>query len=352
MSAAPRVSGHLPPEGTDPNADAGELARGVRSYLEAARAHLGKLHRETRSGRGTNERCTELTDHLVQHLFALAVERARPDPREPVCVCAVGGYGRREMSVHSDVDLLVLHREPLTAAVGHVAEQVQYALWDAGLAVGCAIRTADETGGLAREDATVATAILETRWLAGEPGMLALLRDEVERQVLTDAAGFIEGQRDLRDERHAKFGESLYLLQPNLKEGAGGLRDYHSARWAMRVAHPEASAIEDFGRLGLLTIAELREFEEALDFLWWVRNELHLVHGRRTDQMSFAHQEEVARAFGFIDEAGEGLPVEQFMGRYYRHARVVANLSSLVVDQCLARASPKSNRNPAALRRA
>jgi [protein-PII] uridylyltransferase len=340
VSEAPLVSGHLPPEGAAAGVEALDLVRAVRSYLEAARAHLEKLHRETRSGRATNERCAELTDRLVQHLFALAVARARPDPEEPVCLCAVGGYGRREMSVHSDVDLLVLHREPLSAAVGHVAEQVQYALWDAGLAVGCAIRTADETGGLAREDTTVATAILEARWLGGEPGMLALLRQEVERQVLTDPAGFIEAQRDLRRERHSKFGESLYLLQPNLKEGAGGLRDYHSARWAMRVAHPDASAIEDLGRLGLLTEAELRELEEALDFLWWVRNELHLVHGRRTDQMSFAHQEEVARAFGFVEEEGGDLPVERFMGSYYRHARVVDNLSSLVIDQCLARAKP------------
>jgi [protein-PII] uridylyltransferase len=312
----------------------------VRSYLEAARAHLAKLHRETRSGRGTNERCAELTDHLVQHLFALALERARPDPREPLCLCAVGGYGRREMSVHSDVDLLVLHREPLAPAVGHVAEQVQYALWDAGLAVGCSIRSADETGALARDDTTVATAILEARWLAGEPGMLALLRGAVERQALTDPPGFIEALRDLRRERHSKFGESLYLLQPHLKEGAGGLRDYHSARWAMRVAYPESSAIEDFARLGLLTAAEFRAFEEALDFLWWVRNELHITHRRRTDQMSFAHQEEVARALGYIDEAGADLPVERFMGSYYRHARVVANLSSLVIDQCLARAKP------------
>jgi [protein-PII] uridylyltransferase len=128
-----------------------------------------------------------------------------------------------------------------------------------------------------------------------------------------------------------------------VKEGAGGLRDYHSARWAMRVAHPEAGALEDFHRLGLLTAEELRELDEALDFLWWVRNELHLMHGRHVDQMSFAQQEDLARASGLTEEEGEELPVERFMGCYYRHARAVASLSSLVIDQCLARLRPSAS---------
>ncbi|MEN8181588.1 MAG: [protein-PII] uridylyltransferase [Myxococcota bacterium] len=341
MSEAPRVDGFLQ------DAEA-SVVPGVRKYLEAVRTHLEAVHRRTGSGRITNESCSELTDHLVRQLLARATEGASADPRELFSVCAVGGYGREEMSIHSDVDLLLLHAEPLSQASARVAERLQYWLWDSGLAVGCAIRTLAETCELAREDWTVATAILDTRLLAGGAQLPGELRAAVRREVLTEPAQFIETLRTLRQERHAKFGESLYLLQPNVKEGAGGLRDYHGARWALRVWDLELGRLADFGQPGLLTADELTELEQALDFLWLVRNELHLLSERRNDQMGFAQQELVARALGYGEEEGAELPVERFMGAYYRHARVVEWASSLVLDQCLAKVRPP--RSPPASR--
>jgi [protein-PII] uridylyltransferase len=325
-------------ESTDTN-----LARVVRRYLEAGREQLERLHRRVHSGRAVNEAHSALMDRLVRQLFALAEERAYAEVQATphrLCVAAVGGYGRREMSIHSDVDLLFLHSEPLTDRAGGVAEQVQYWLWDAGLTVGCAIRTIAETCALAGEDATVATGVLDARFLAGDPDLFGEFAAEVDRVVLSDPVAFVRRQAEIRVERHAKFGESLYLLQPNLKEGVGGLRDYHSALWAMRSVRPSSREMDDFRHRGLLSERELAELEVALDFLWRVRNELHLILGRRTDQMGFAQQEQIARVFGYEGDGGAELPVERFMGDYYRHARTVENASDLVVDQCLARARP------------
>ncbi|MGH7287790.1 MAG: HD domain-containing protein, partial [Myxococcota bacterium] len=143
----------------------------------------------------------------------------------------------------------------------------------------------------------------------------------------------------MRLERHQRFGESLYLLQPNLKEGAGGLRDYHGAYWVARAAEPLVREVADFLHAGLLSESEAAELRAALDFLWRTRNQLHLLARRKLDQMSFELQERIARALGYPDD-DVGLPVERFMRDYYRHARVVQNLSEIVIEQCLQRARP------------
>ena len=130
-------------------------------------------------------------------------------------------------------------------------------------------------------------------------------------------------------ERHTRYGDSLYLLQPNLKEGAGGLRDYHAAYWAMQATQPSARGRDDFLHLGLLTEEELAEYAAALDFLWRVRNELHLLAGRKNDQMSFELQEQIAARARLSADAARptpSCPVERFMSDYYRHARAVAEL--------------------------
>ncbi|MCX5738164.1 MAG: HD domain-containing protein, partial [Proteobacteria bacterium] len=139
-------------------------------------------------------------------------------------------------------------------------------------------------------------------------------------------------------QRHAAYGESLYLLQPNVKEGAGGLRDYHAAIWAMRAVLPSARGLDDLLHYGLLTESEMEDYRDALDFLWWVRNELHGIAKRRQDQMSFEVQEKIAAALGYPDGGPEApLPVELFMGDYYRHARVIRSYSELAIEQCRGR---------------
>jgi [protein-PII] uridylyltransferase len=313
----------------------------LRRFLEAVRAHLREVHLESRSGTLTNRAGSDLLDHLVSELYARAQAQCSSGEPEPLAMVAVGGFGRREMALHSDVDLLFLHPDPLADASAAVAEQVQYWLWDAGLSIGCSIRTAQETCELAREDVTVATSILDARHLAGDPGLVEELEGLVAGSFADGAYEFVAGQAASRQERHSKFGESLYLLQPNVKEGEGGLRDYHGALWVMRAVEPAARRLGGLARAGLLTLPELEELKRALDFLWRVRNELHWMAGRRSDQMSFASQEQLALGLGYgPEDSARDLPVERFMGDFYRHARVIRNDSDLVFEQCLARARP------------
>jgi [protein-PII] uridylyltransferase len=340
VTAPPSVDGHFAQ--LAPGADRGDVTRIVREVLAAARVHLAALHRGGASGRQVNETHSDLMDRLVRRLFEYAEEgyfAAGGEELSPLCVVAVGGYARREMNICSDVDLLFLHRDGITPHVREVAERVQYWLWDASLAVGAATRTVEETIALARQDATVRTGILAPRFLVGSGVLFHEFSDRVRAELFADAEAFIEEQIRAQEARHQRFGDSLYLLQPNVKEGAGGLRDYHVSWWVMQASLPAARGREDFLHLGLLTENELREYEAALDFLWRVRNELHLLAGRKNDQMSFEAQERIAASFGYgtAGEADAELPVERFMSEYYRHARAVRGYSSLVIEQCHAR---------------
>lgn len=327
-----------------------DVLRSVRGYLAASREHLAELHRTSRSGSRVNGVHADLIDRLVRRLFQIAesehfAEAGRVDER--AAILAVGGYARREMSLHSDVDLLLLHEGAVTAYVRRLAERIQLWLWDAGLTVGCATRTVDETVELARTDNTVFTGILDTRFLSGDPVFYHEFSDTIRRELLSDAGEFLARQIDSVARRHEAYGESLYLLQPNVKEGAGGLRDYHAAIWAMRAVLPSARGARDLLHYGLLTESEMEDYREALDFLWWVRNELHLLAKRRQDQMSFELQEQVARARGYPDAGPDApLPVELFMGDYYRHARAIRNYSDLAIEQCQARARRNAGPEP------
>ncbi|MEE8474954.1 MAG: [protein-PII] uridylyltransferase [Myxococcota bacterium] len=324
------------------------VARVVREYAQGVRDFLGDLHGSGASGLAVNELHSDLMDQLVRRLFALAEESyfgAGGEEPSSVCLLAVGGYGRREMNLHSDVDLLFLYGGALTPHIASVAERVQYWLWDANLTVGGATRTIDETISLALEDVTVRTGLMETRFLVGSGQLFQMFSEMLRSKLFVSAERFIEGQVEAMHQRHERFGDSLYLLQPNLKEGAGGLRDYHVAYWSMQAAQPQARGRDDFLHLGFLTEPEIKEYREALDYLWRIRNELHLISGRKNDQMSFELQERIAVRFGYVD-SGDQLPVEQFMGDYYRHARAVENYSSLVVEQCLSRVRRRATDPP------
>ena len=193
---------------------------------------------------------------------------------------AVGGYARREMSIHSDVDLLCLYRDHVTPYVKAVAERLQTWLWDAQVTLGGASRTLADTIELARGDTTVCTSLLAPRFLAGSGMLFHQFTRMVQDRAARPARGVHRRARSRRPtQRHTRYGDSLYLLQPNVKEGAGGLRDYHAAWWAMQAALPGARSRSDLLHQGLLTDQEMAGMLAALDFLWRVRNELHLLRG-------------------------------------------------------------------------
>lgn len=351
MTAPPAIESFLtdtePGQGATPS-DAG-VASAVRAYLAEARAHLSRLHREGAGGQQVNEANSDLVDRLLRRLFRLAETAYYAGGAEfgqRLAVVAVGGYARRELSIHSDIDLLFLYPRRLSPYVESITGRLQTWLWDGGLTVGSATRTIADTLDLCNEDATVRTSLIDARYLVGDPELFHELTESLREDTFNDRERFLAERLAALHARHKKYGESLYLLQPNVKEGAGGLRDYHSATWATRAAHPTTRSLDDLLHVGLLTETEMEQYRSAIQFLWRLRNELHLESGRKNDQMSFEHQEQVARAFGYAggDASDYELPVERFMRDYYRHARVVQSLSELVIEQCVARAGKPAPR--------
>ncbi|UCE85862.1 MAG: [protein-PII] uridylyltransferase [Deltaproteobacteria bacterium] len=326
-----------------------EVVHAVRRYVGDVRAYLEKRHANREEPGAINASHSDLMDRLIRRLFEMADAAHYAeggDVEQHFAVIAVGGYARREMSIRSDIDLLLLYAEPITPYITAVAQSVQYRLWDAGLSVGCATRTIAETFALASQDPTVRTAILDARFLTGDVEIFHEFRDALRERLFDDPAAFIAERVEALRERHEKYGESLYLLQPNLKEGVGGLRDYHTAYWVARTAHRGLRGLDDLLHLGLLTEREMEEYRGALAFLWSVRNELHLTAGRRTDQLSFDLQDRIAEKLGYAlapSETGE-LPVERFMGAYYRHARAVRGYSEIVIEQCQRHVAPATRK--------
>ncbi len=278
---------------------------------------------------------TFLTDGLV--MCALHVARSHlhpvqsPTTGERIAVIAVGGYGRGEMAPFSDVDLLFLTPYKITAWAESVIESMLYILWDIRLKVGHSSRTIRDCIRLGGEDFTIRTAMLEHRFLAGD----ADLATEFDARLKADLfAGtgreFIEAKLEEREKRHQRHGER-YMVEPNVKEGKGGLRDLQSLFWIAKYVQGVQDP-EDLVALGVFRPDEYDRFAQAQDFLWAVRSHLHLIAGRATEQLTFDMQVEVAERMGYADTAGRR-GVEIFMQEYFRHATAVGDLTRILLTK-------------------
>ncbi|MGC1497092.1 MAG: [protein-PII] uridylyltransferase [Sulfitobacter sp.] len=274
---------------------------------------------------------TYLTDNIVQSALYVAAELLHPKPNptegERLSVIGVGGYGRGEMAPFSDVDLLFLIPYKATAWSESVIESMLYILWDLKLKVGHATRTIRDCVRLGGEDYTIQTALLEHRYIAGD---LPLSKDLAKtlRKTLFSGTGqdFIEAKLEERDRRHIKQGER-YVVEPNVKEGKGGLRDLHSLFWISKFIH-NVNDIAELVEKGVFRPDEYKTFIAAEDFLWAVRGHLHLLTKRATEQLTFDMQVQVAEAMGFEDTNGRR-GVEVFMQSYFRHATAVGDLTRI-----------------------
>ena len=274
---------------------------------------------------------TYLTDNLVKSALYVAATLLHPNPNptegERLSVIAVGGYGRGEMAPFSDVDLLLLIPYKATAWSESVIESMLYILWDLKLKVGHATRTIRDCVRLGSEDFTIQTALLEHRFVIGDKALATNL-DKSLRKDLFSGSGrdFIEAKLEERDRRHMKQGER-YVVEPNVKEGKGGLRDLHSLFWISKFIH-KVDKIADLVDKGIFRADEFETFKAAEDFLWAVRGHLHLLTGRATEQLTFDMQAQVAQAMGFEDTSGRR-GVEVFMQSYFRHATAVGDLTRI-----------------------
>ncbi|MGY6536600.1 MAG: [protein-PII] uridylyltransferase [Pararhodobacter sp.] len=273
---------------------------------------------------------TWLTDVVVTAALNLAMTRlhpcSNPTSSERISLLAVGGYGRAEMAPHSDVDLLFLTPWKVTGWTESVIESTLYILWDLKLKVGHASRTVDDCLRMGRDDYTIRTALLEHRFLTGD----AALSAELSKRLRTDlfrstASDFVEAKLAERTTRHSKQGGQRYMLEPNVKEGKGGLRDLQTLYWIAKYIHEVDQAAELVG-LGFFTPDEYQSFRAAETFLWAVRCHLHHITGRATDQLTFDLQPEVAERLGYADQGGLRA-VEHFMQAYFRHATRVGELT-------------------------
>ncbi len=278
---------------------------------------------------------TYLTDGLVCTAMQVASQDlhplATPTKSEKISVLAVGGYGRGEMAPASDVDLLFLTPYKITAWAESVIESMLYILWDLRLKVGHSSRTIKDCLRLGAEDFTIRTAMLEQRYLSGDSALGEELKKRLREDLFKGSERqFIEAKLQERDERHKKQGQR-YMVEPNVKEGKGGLRDLQSLYWIAKYVY-DVQDFDHFAPLGLITDEEFKTFAQAEEFLWAVRSHLHLVTGRATEQLTFDLQVEVAERMGYEDRAGRRA-VEVFMQRYFREATRVGELTRIFLTK-------------------
>lgn len=279
-----------------------------------------------------------IADELVRSIF----EQVRLICAEvPLLLGAVGGYGRGLLAFGSDLDLCFVSTEP-NSTVSECIETMLYPLWDAGINVGHQIVHPYNVAIDAAADLAMATELLDFRPLAGDLRLLPLLRKQLDESIFSDRklATFIAQLEAGTKRRHEQFGDSVYLLEPDLKNGTGGLRDLDSALWAAR-ARFGTNDLGEFAQLSFITAQNQKDTERALDFLWTIRNHLHRASGRKADRLTFTEQERIAEKMGYALKDAAGLPqlqrigemVEAFMSDYYRHARVIAQTSARIVGR-------------------
>jgi [protein-PII] uridylyltransferase len=234
----------------------------------------------------------------------------------PYALIALGGYGRTEQCVHSDIDLLFLFENKVPAEAEALVREVVYPLWDMGMEVGHATRSIKECIQLARQDLEVLTSLLDGRFICGMSPLYHKLMERLREKLLTaKPADIIASLVDINQERHARFGDGAYLLEPNLKEGQGGLRDYHTMLWIARI-QSNIKESRDLEYFGFLSHDEYRSLCRALNFVWSVRNRLHLLTGRKLDQLHLEYQTRLAEAMQ-IEGVNGHLPVERLLGELH-----------------------------------
>ncbi len=296
--------------------------------LEEEVAVIRAAHFAGAGGSEIVQRRTALIDRTLRELHA-ELSSSGPMPT----LVAIGGYGRGELNPRSDIDIMFLYREE---AERERSPELLYLLWDAGLDVGYSVRTVKECISLALQDIKIRTSLLESRLISGDPVLYDSFQKSMRSEVFYwKAATFINEKISDRNATRRKYGGSIYLREPNIKEGEGGLRDFHSAMWISFV-HFQVFTLDDLVARGILTPGQYAVVLRSRNFLWRVRNEMHFLSERKNDHLTFDLQERAAQDFHYRDSA-HLLAVERFMKAYFLHARTIREFSNIIVDAVLRR---------------
>ena len=295
--------------------------RAAREALRERFLHNGDAARLVRAHTG-------LVDALLVRAWKRHLKRFRP--RAPVTLVAVGGYGRGELHPHSDVDILLLTERADADGLRDFAENLLRFLWDMGLEVGHSTRSLRDCAREAKKDVTVATNLMEARLLHGDRALFARLRERTHADRLWPSRRFFTAKWQEQLARHRYFDDTAYNLEPNVKDGPGGLRDIHTVVWVTQ-RHFGTASLHDLVRRGFLRETEYRALVQGRNFLWKVRAGLHYLAGRREDRLLFDHQRALARQFGYRDRRGI-LAVELFMKQYYRTVKELQRLNEILLQ--------------------
>jgi [protein-PII] uridylyltransferase len=332
------------------------MAQLLKAEMIEARAVAQAVLLKDRHGRHCAERLCFVQDEIIRILYAAATRHLYHSPipsgAERMAVVATGGYGRGLMAPESDIDLLFILPYKQTAWGEQVAEAILYCLWDMGLKVGHATRSVDESIRQARGDMTIRTAILETRFLTGDQPLYDELVERFDKNVVQGtAAEFVTAKLAEREERHRRAGQSRYLVEPNVKDGKGGLRDLHTLFWIAKYVY-RVREIDELVERGVFDAQEYRTFRRCADFLWSVRCNLHFVSGRAEERLSFDMQREIAVRLGYTSHPGMQ-DVERFMKHYFLIAKDVGDLTAILcakLEDQQAKPAPVLSRMMARLR--
>ncbi|MGA2128461.1 MAG: [protein-PII] uridylyltransferase [Xanthobacteraceae bacterium] len=309
------------------------VALRLKAALTQARSRAEQLLLKDRHGRRCAERLCQLQDEIIRILFEFIGSEIyptqAPSEAEHMAVVATGGYGRGLLAPGSDIDLLFLLPYKQTSWSESVAEALLYCLWDMGLKVGHATRSVSECIRQAKADMTIRTTLLESRHLLGDAKLYEELTTRFDKEVVQGTAPeFVAAKLAEREERHRRAGQSRYLVEPNVKDGKGGLRDLHTlfwiAKYVYRVREPE-----ELIKRGVFDRDEYTMFRRCEDFLWSVRCNMHFLAGRAEERLSFDIQRDIAVRLGYTEHPGLR-DVERFMKHYFLTAKHVGDLTAIL----------------------
>jgi [protein-PII] uridylyltransferase len=305
----------------------------LKQLLKTAREEADRQLQQDGNGRRCAEGLSKFQDELIRLVYDFTVAHVyrstNPSNAEHMAIVATGGYGRGMLAPFSDVDLLFLLPYKQTPWGESVVEYMLYLLWDLGLKVGHATRTIEQSVKLSRTDFTIRTALLDSRFVLGDD---TLFRDLMERfrsdVVQGTAKQFVEAKLAERDDRHKRAGESRYRVEPNIKDGKGGLRDLHTLHWLSKYLYDEDPG-DRTARASVFMPDEKATFRRCENFLWTVRCHLHFLTGRPEERLSFDVQQAMAELLGYADRGGlRG--VERFMKHYFLVAKDVGDLTTIL----------------------
>jgi [protein-PII] uridylyltransferase len=310
-----------------------EVSRRIKAALMQGRTAAEDLLIKDRHGRRCAERLCFMQDEIIRVLYEFTAKHLypaeNPSEAEHMAIVATGGYGRGVLAAGSDIDLLFLLPYKQTAWGESVAETILYCLWDTGLKVGHATRSINECIRQAKADMTVRTALLESRYLLGDRKLYDELVTRFDKEVVQGTgAEFVTAKLAEREERHRRAGQSRYLVEPNVKDGKGGLRDLHTLYWIAKYVY-RVREREELIAHGVYDPREYRRFRRCGDFLWAVRCHMHFLTGRAEERLSFDIQREIAVRLGYTEHPGLR-DVERFMKHYFLIAKDVGDLTAIL----------------------